>query len=161
MGEASEHHYLVALGSNSRVPGVGAPRAVLAAAVAALAESGWEVEAVARVIDSAPVGPSLRRYANGAAIITGDLSPPDALENLQDIERAFGRNRRGQRWRSRTLDLDIVLWSGGAWHTGELAIPHPLFRQRAFVLHPAAEIAPHWHDPVTHLTVRQLAAGLS
>ncbi|MGY8972434.1 MAG: 2-amino-4-hydroxy-6-hydroxymethyldihydropteridine diphosphokinase [Sphingomonadales bacterium] len=161
MGEASEHHYLVALGSNCRVPGVGAPRAVLAAAVAALAESGWEVEAVARVVDSAPVGPSLRRYANGAAIITGDLAPPDALENLQDIERAFGRNRRGQRWRSRTLDLDIVLWSGGAWHTGELAIPHPLFRQRAFVLHPAAEIAPHWRDPVTHLTVRQLAARLS
>ncbi|MCP2018642.1 MAG: 2-amino-4-hydroxy-6-hydroxymethyldihydropteridine diphosphokinase [Erythrobacter sp.] len=161
MGEASEHQYLVALGSNCRVSGVGAPRAVLAAAVAALAESGWGVEAVARVIDSAPVGPSLRRYANGAAIITGDLAPPDALENLQDIERAFGRNRRGQRWRSRTLDLDIVLWSGGAWHTGELAIPHPLFRQRAFVLRPAAEIAPHWHDPVTHLTVRQLAAGLS
>ena len=100
MGEASEHHYLVALGSNCRVPGVGAPRAVLAAAVAALAESGWEVEAVARVIDSAPVGPSLRRYANGAAIITGDLAPPDALENLQDIEHAFGRNRRGQRWRT-------------------------------------------------------------
>jgi 2-amino-4-hydroxy-6-hydroxymethyldihydropteridine diphosphokinase len=161
MGEASEHQYLVALGSNCRVPGVGAPRAVLAAAVAALAESGWEVEAVARVIDSAPVGPSLRRYANGAAIITGDLAPPDALENLREIERAFGRNRCGQRWRSRTLDLDIVLWSGGAWHTGELAIPHPLFRQRAFVLRPAAEIAPHWHDPVTHLTVRQLAARLS
>ena len=42
MGEASEHQYLVALGSNCRVPGVGAPRAVLAAAVAALAESGWD-----------------------------------------------------------------------------------------------------------------------
>jgi 2-amino-4-hydroxy-6-hydroxymethyldihydropteridine diphosphokinase len=161
MGDASEHRYLVALGSNRRVPGLGAPRAVLAGAVAALARSGWEVEAVARVIDSAPVGPSLRRYANGAAIIAGDLAPPDALENLQDIERAFGRTRRGQRWRSRTLDLDIVLWSGGAWHTGELAIPHPLFRQRPFVLRPAAEIAPHWHDPVTHLTVRQLAARLS
>ena len=161
MGDASEHRYLVALGSNRRVQGLGAPRAVLAGAVAALAQSGWEVEAVARVIDSAPVGPSLRRYANGAAIITGDLAPPDALENLQEIERAFGRNRCGQRWRSRTLDLDIVLWSGGAWHTGELAIPHPLFRQRAFVLPPAAEIAPHWHDPVTHLTVRQLAARLS
>ena len=158
MGDASEHRYLVALGSNRRVQGLGAPRAVLAGAVAALARSGWEVEAVARVVDSAPVGPSLRRYANGAAIITGDLAPPDALENLQEIERAFGRNRCGQRWRSRTLDLDIVLWSGGAWHTGELAIPHPLFRQRDFVLRPAAQIAPDWRDPVSGLTLRQLAA---
>ena len=161
MGDASEHRYLVALGSNRRVQGLGAPRAVLAGAVAALARSGWEVEAVARVIDSAPVGPSLRRYANGAAIIAGDRAPLAALASLQDVERVFGRDRRGQRWRSRTLDLDIVLWSGGTWYGPRLAIPHPLFRQRAFVLHPAAEIAPHWHDPVTHLTVRQLAAQLS
>ena len=161
MGDASEHRYLVALGSNRRVQGLGAPRAVLAGAVAALARSGWEVEAVARVIDSAPVGPSLRRYANGAAIIAGGRAPLAALASLQDVERVFGRDRRGQRWRSRTLDLDIVLWSGGTWYGPRLAIPHPLFRQRAFVLHPAAEIAPHWHDPVTHLTVRQLAAQLS
>lgn len=161
MSEASEHRYLVALGSNRRVPGLGAPRSVLSAALAALAEAGWRVDAAARLIDSAPVGPSLRRYANGAAIIAGDCAPPDALESLQEVERAFGRNRCGQRWRSRTLDLDIVLWSGGAWHGPHLAVPHPLFRQRDFVLRPAAQIAPHWRDPVTHLTVRQLAARLS
>ena len=158
MGDASEHRYLVALGSNRRVQGLGAPRAVLAGAVAALAQSGWEVEAVARVIDSAPVGPSLRRYANGAAIIAGDRAPLAALASLQAIERAFGRDRRGQRWGSRTLDLDIVLWSGGTWYGPRLAIPHPLFRQRDFVLHPAAQIAPDWRDPVSGLTLRQLAA---
>ncbi|WP_341859135.1 2-amino-4-hydroxy-6-hydroxymethyldihydropteridine diphosphokinase [Qipengyuania sp. GPGPB31] len=158
MGDASEHRYLVALGSNRRVQGLGAPRAVLAGAVAALARSGWEVEAVARVIDSAPVGPSLRRYANGAAIIAGDRAPLAALASLQAIERAFGRDRRGQRWRSRTLDLDIVLWSGGTWYGPRLAIPHPLFRQRDFVLRPAAQIAPDWRDPVSGLRLRQLAA---
>ena len=158
MGDASEHRYLVALGSNRRVPGLGAPRAVLAGAVAALARSGWEVEAVARVIDSAPVGPSLRRYANGAAIIAGGRAPLAALASLQDVERVFGRDRRGQRWRSRTLDLDIVLWSGGTWYGPRLAIPHPLFRQRDFVLRPAAQIAPDWRDPVSGLTLRQLAA---
>ncbi len=74
------------------------------------------------------------------------------------IERVFGRDRRGQRWRSRTLDLDIVLWSGGTWYGPRLAIPHPLFRQRDFVLRPAAQIAPDWRDPVSGLTLRQLAA---
>ncbi|MBX7500707.1 2-amino-4-hydroxy-6-hydroxymethyldihydropteridine diphosphokinase [Qipengyuania sp. YG27] len=156
MTEASTHRYLIALGSNRRLPGVGNPRAVLDAAVAALAEEGWQVEAVSRWIDSRPLGPSLRRYANGAALIAGDLDPPETLESLKAIEQAFGRERRGQRWRSRTLDLDIVLWSGGAWHSPELAIPHPAFRERDFVLRPAAQIAPHWHDPVTRLTVRQL-----
>ncbi|MBX7482881.1 2-amino-4-hydroxy-6-hydroxymethyldihydropteridine diphosphokinase [Qipengyuania qiaonensis] len=155
---ASEHRYLVALGSNRRLAGIGDPRAVLDATLGALAHEGWRVEAVARYIESAPVGPSLRRYTNGAALIVGDLAPPDALENLQGIEQAFGRDRRGQRWRSRTLDLDIVLWSGGTWHSSGLTIPHPLFRQRDFVLRPTAQIAPNWRDPVSGLSLRQLAA---
>lgn len=158
MQQASEHRYLIALGSNRRVPGVGPPRAVLDAAIAALDEAGWHVLAVSRWIDSAPLGPSLRRYANGAAVIAGDLDPPDALDSLQAVEACFGRERRGQRWRSRTLDLDIVLWSGGAWHGPDLVIPHPLFRQRPFVLQPATQIAARWRDPVSGLTVRQLAA---
>ncbi|WP_369814651.1 hypothetical protein [Erythrobacter sp. HI0077] len=93
MGDASEHRYLVALGSNRRVPGLGAPRAVLAGAVAALARSGWEVEAVARVIDSAPVGPSLRRYANGAAIIAGGRAPPVPAARLRPASGGANRAR--------------------------------------------------------------------
>ena len=154
---SGKHCYLIALGSNRRLPNVGSPRAVLDAAVAELGRQGWQVEAVSRWIDSIPLGPSLRRYVNGAAIIAGDLDPLDALENLQSIEARFGRERRGQRWRSRTLDLDIVLWNGGAWHSSRLTVPHPQFRQRSFVLGPCAEIAPKWRDPVSGWTVRQLA----
>ncbi len=161
MSEASKHRYLVALGSNRRLPGIGGPRAVLDAAVGALAAEGWEIETVSGWVSSEPQGPSLRRYANGAAVIGGVFDPPEALASLQDVERAFGRDRRGQRWRSRTLDLDIVLWSGGAWHSPGLSIPHPLFRERCFVLGPAAKIAPGWRDPATGHTLRQLAFRLS
>ena len=161
MREASKHSYLIALGSNRRLPGVGRPRAVLDAAVGALAEEGWDIEAVSDWIDSDPIGPSQRRYANGAAVIGCDLDPLEALESLQAVEALFERDRRGQRWRARTLDLDIVLWSGGAWHSAGLAIPHPLFCAREFVLKPAAQIAPLWRDPVTGLTLRQLAARVS
>ena len=155
--EASKHRYLIALGSNRRAPQIGAPRAVLDAAVAELAEEGWEVEAVSSWVDSAPIGPSQRQYANGAVVIGGDLDPTETLEHLQSIEEKFGRERRGQRWRARTLDLDIVLWSGGAWHSTTLSIPHPLFREREFVLRPAAEIAADWRDPVSGHSLRQLA----
>lgn len=161
MTEASAHRYLIALGSNRRLPGVGRPRAVLDAAVAVLAEEGWQVEAVSRWIESRPLGPSSRRYANGAALIAGDLEPSEALKSLQAIEKVFGRERRGQRWRSRTLDLDIVLWSGGIWVSPALAIPHPRFRERAFVLGPAAQVAPDWRDPVSGLTLRQLCARVA
>jgi 2-amino-4-hydroxy-6-hydroxymethyldihydropteridine diphosphokinase len=158
MSEASGHRYIVALGSNMRLSGVGGPRAVLGAAIESLVDSEMDVLAVSRTIASEPVGPSQRRYANAAMLVASALAPPDMLALLQAVEREFGRKRRGQRWRARTLDLDIVLWSGGIWVSPDLAIPHPAFRERAFVLTPAALIAPRWRDPLTGLTLRQLAA---
>ena len=87
--------------------------------------------------------------------------PEELLALLKRIERRFGRRAGGQRWTSRVLDLDIVLWGGGAYHAPDLTIPHPLFRERAFVLRPAARIAPDWRDPITGLTIRQLTARLT
>lgn len=154
------HRYLIAIGSNVRVAGVGAPRQVVDAAVSALAELGEVVE-VSRTRSSRPIGPSLRSYANAAAVVESEYEPPNFLTRLQKLELSFGRQRRGEAWRARSLDLDIVLWSGGMWLTPELVIPHPLFRERPFVSGPAAEVAPHWRDPVTGLTLRQLAGRRS
>jgi len=134
---------------------------VLAAASLTIGERLGEVIAEARVIDSRPVGPSLRRYANGALLLRTALSPPELLEALKAIERAFGRRRGGQRWGSRVLDLDIVLWNGGRFASPALTIPHAAFRTRGFVLEPAAAIAPRWRDPLTGLTLRQLRARLT
>jgi 2-amino-4-hydroxy-6-hydroxymethyldihydropteridine diphosphokinase len=75
------------------------------------------------------------------------------------IEAAFGR-RRGQRWSARTLDLDILLWSGGAWSDSHLTIPHPAMTQRAFVLAPLARIAATWRHPLTARSVRHHAVRL-
>ena len=115
------------------------------------------------VISSAPVGPSQRTYANAAAVVASPLDPPALLARLNAIEAHFGRERRGQRWRARVLDLDIILWSGGIWAEDRpaLAIPHPAMRIRNFVLGPAAVIAPDWRDPVTGLTIRHLQCRLT
>jgi 2-amino-4-hydroxy-6-hydroxymethyldihydropteridine diphosphokinase len=153
--------YLIALGSNVRHPRHGPPRKVLEAALAGLEQAGVEIVSAASTIETDPIGPSIRRYANSAAVIETDLDPPELLALLKQTEHAFGRRAGGQRWRARVLDLDVVLWSGGAFASDELTVPHPLFRKRAFVLLPAAEIAPGWRDPLTRLTVRQLRARLT
>jgi 2-amino-4-hydroxy-6-hydroxymethyldihydropteridine diphosphokinase len=152
--------YLIALGSNRRHHRHGPPERVLRAALAALEKSGIEVMRAAPVIASAPLGPSLRRYANGAALVKTQLMPDELLAALKGIERDFGRRPGGQRWGSRVLDLDLVLWQGGAWSSPGLTVPHPEFRGRGFVLDPAARIAPAWRDPLSGLTVRQLAVRL-
>jgi 2-amino-4-hydroxy-6-hydroxymethyldihydropteridine diphosphokinase len=147
--------YLIALGSNQRHHRHGAPARIIPAALAALEREGMRVESSSPMIATRPMGPSRRTYANAAAVIATPLEPGDLLERLQAVERAFGR-RRARRWGERVLDLDIVLWEGGTWSSPGLTVPHVAFRERGFVLAPAAAIAPHWRDPLSGRTVRQL-----
>lgn len=151
--------YAIGLGSNRRHVRFGDPRHVLMAALAALESDGIEPVDASPIIASAPLGPSRRRYANAVALVASDLSPPELLARLQEIEAAFGR-RIGQRWSERTLDLDILLWSGGAWSDGALNIPHPEMTTRDFVLGPLRAIVPEWKHPLTAQSVRHLAARL-
>lgn len=153
--------YLIALGSNMRHRRFGGPGRVLPAALAELEARGVKVLAAAPVLGSAPLGPSKRRYANSAAMIETALAPDGLLDLLKQIERSFGRTRGAQRWSSRVLDLDIVLWSGGAWASPGLTVPHQAFRERDFVLRPALAVAPDWRDPITGLSLRQLHSRLT
>ena len=147
--------YAIAIGSNRRGRH-GAPAAEVRAAMAAIGG----VTAAAPVIASAPIGPSIRRFANAAVLIASYEAPPALLARLKAIEQAFGR-RRGRRWGARVIDLDIVLWSGGRWRTRTLAVPHAQYRARDFVLRPIVAIAPAWRDPATGHTMRQLHARLT
>ena len=153
------HFYALGLGSNRPVRGGENPEALVERICALLDEEPSRLVARSPVIRTAPVGPSLRRYANAAAIVETALTPPDMLRHLKQIESDFGR-RRGQRWSARPIDLDILLWDGGAWADSALIIPHRLMRERDFVLSPLARIAPGWRDPMSGLTVRHLLARL-
>ncbi len=149
------YDYLIALGSNMRHHRHGRSEQILRRALKELGAAS-----ASRIISTAPLGPSQRRYANAAALVSSALPPDALLKQLQALETTFGRRRRGQRWSARVLDLDIVLWSGGAWSSPGLTVPHIAFRARSFVLRPAAEIVPRWRDPLTGLTVRQLSIRL-
>lgn len=156
--ETNRMRYAVGLGSNRRGRH-GSPAAEIAAALAALGAAGIAVESVSSIVLTPAIGPSIRRFANAAALVATDLAPPALLARLKMIEAASGR-RRGRRWGARVIDLDILLWSGGRWASRGLTIPHPAFRQRDFVLRPLATIAPGWRDPVTLRSVRVLARAV-
>ena len=79
--------YVIAIGSN-RWGRHGAPHAMVRAAVSAIGARD-----AAPVIASAPIGPSIRRFANTVARVESDLAPPAMLARLKAIERAFGRRR--------------------------------------------------------------------
>lgn len=141
--------YAIALGSNRRSR-YGSPAATVRAAADAI-----EAQFLSTIRSTPALGPAGRGFANAAAVLDSDLDPPDLLAQLKQTEITFGR-RGGRRWGPRVLDLDIILWSGGAWEQPGLILPHPEFRARSFVLEPLAELVPEWRDPVTGASIRQL-----
>ena len=150
------HLYAIAIGSNRPHGRFGRPAGVVEAAIARLDEEFGLFDASPIVLNAAHGGAG-RDFANAVALIESDVEPPEMLRRLKATERAFGR-RRGRRWGPRVLDLDLVLWSGGAFRSRRLTIPHPLLGKRAFVLQPLAAIAPGWRirGPLTacHLAHR-------
>lgn len=158
MQVASDCLYAIALGSNRRSRH-GSPTATVRAAIATLVTQG-EIERASAVRTTPALGPAGRAFANAVVLLRTDSAPDALLAELKRIERAFGR-RGGRRWGARVLDLDIVLWSHGAWGGPGPIIPHPEYRVRRFVLEPLAQVAPDWRDPLTRLTVRQTLARLT
>jgi 2-amino-4-hydroxy-6-hydroxymethyldihydropteridine diphosphokinase len=110
--------------------------------------------------DTTPVGVEPQpRFLNGVVVGQTSLDARALLTLLLDIERRFGRERPHP-GAPRTLDLDLILYGDVVLAERDLTVPHPRFRERAFVLEPFAEIAPEWRDPGTGLTVAQLLAAL-
>lgn len=152
------HRYALALGSNRPLSGTRTPRAMIEEAAKRLCGIG-QVIAMGPILTTAPLGPSLRRYANSALLIESALPPLAMLRALKSIEGDLGR-RRHRRWGARSIDIDIILWSGGRWSSRTLQIPHRAFRTRDFVLSPLCAIAPAWTDPHSGRSVRHLHARL-
>ncbi|HEX3677887.1 MAG TPA: 2-amino-4-hydroxy-6-hydroxymethyldihydropteridine diphosphokinase [Sphingomicrobium sp.] len=150
--------YAIAIGSNRSHGRYGRPPKVVEAAIAALDQEFGLFDA-SPIILNAAIGGAGRDFANGVALVESDLEPPEMLSHLKSLEREFGR-RRARHWAARVLDLDIILWSGGAFRCGSLTIPHYGLDNRSFVLQPLAAIAPNWRIRGS-LTARHLAHRLA
>jgi 2-amino-4-hydroxy-6-hydroxymethyldihydropteridine diphosphokinase len=109
---------------------------------------------------SAPLGgPQQPDYINAVSAILTQLDVARLFQHLQEIERAQGRLRDGVRWEPRTLDLDLLVYSGAQIDEGGLTVPHPRISERNFVLLPLLDIAPHLRIPGLG-SVSGLAAGV-
>ncbi len=97
---------------------------------------------------SAPLGPADQPdYVNAVVAVMTTLDARAVLERLQSIERDHGRDRGGERWGPRTLDLDLLVFGSAEIDEPGLKVPHPGIALRNFVLLPLLEIAPHLPIP--------------
>jgi 2-amino-4-hydroxy-6-hydroxymethyldihydropteridine diphosphokinase len=86
-------------------------------------------------------------FVNAAAAISTELSPRELLDALLAIERAQGRERAGERWGPRVIDLDVVVYGDARIDEPGLHVPHPHSGERAFVLLPLADLDPELEIP--------------
>ncbi|MEM6985128.1 MAG: 2-amino-4-hydroxy-6-hydroxymethyldihydropteridine diphosphokinase [Pseudomonadota bacterium] len=146
----------IALGSN-----LDNPRAQVERAIAALrAHPALNVIAESRLYGSTPVGPAQPDFVNAVVLLETALEPLALLDELQALETAQKRQRDGERWGPRTLDLDVLLYGEDEITNIRLAVPHPRMTEREFVLRPLCDVCPDCTIPGDPLTVSEHLARM-
>jgi 2-amino-4-hydroxy-6-hydroxymethyldihydropteridine diphosphokinase len=130
----SRHRAYVGIGSN-----LGDRAAALDRALAALSGLG-KLRAISSLYRTQPWGIGDQPwFLNAVALLETEMPPLILLERMQEVERDMGRVR-AERWGPREIDLDLLMYDDLESETPQLRLPHPHWRERAFVLVPLAEI---------------------
>nr|WP_233169232.1 2-amino-4-hydroxy-6-hydroxymethyldihydropteridine diphosphokinase [Hymenobacter sp. BT523] len=141
------------LGSN-----LGDRAALLAAAREQLALAAGELMASSALYETAAWGREDQpAFLNQALAVRTTLTPHELLAHCLATEQRAGRQRL-ERWGSRTLDVDILLYGPEIIDAPTLTVPHPRLAERRFALVPLAEIAGSVLHPVRHTSIAELLA---
>lgn len=134
---------VLALGGN-----IGNTELTLASAIEDLERvSGIHVTAVSPLVRTKPVGgPEQDDFLNAVVRVDTALSPRSLLQVCQGIEMVHGRERRVVNG-PRTLDIDLIQYTGVSGSSEDLVLPHPRAAKRAFVLAPWAAMEPNAELP--------------
>jgi 2-amino-4-hydroxy-6-hydroxymethyldihydropteridine diphosphokinase len=99
---------------------------------------------VSSVYETEPIGGPADnpKFLNMVVVAESTLDPRTLLERAFAIEDAYGRQRNGERWGPRTLDVDLIMVGSTVIDQDDVRLPHPLASERGFVLVPWHEIDP-------------------
>ena len=91
-------------------------------------------------------------FLNMVIRIKTSLKPVDLLKRLLKIEMQMGRIRGTEKYSSRIIDIDILLYENEIINKPYLKVPHPMIQERKFVLVPLCDIAAEMIHPVLKKT---------
>ena len=147
----------IGLGTN-----MGDKRGNLIRASALLAERVGDVLALSSVYETEPWGfESENRFLNAVIVLSTPLSPWELLDATRLIEIEMGRiGKSDGNYHDRIIDIDLLMVDDLVICSERLTLPHPLMRERRFVMEPLAEVAPDTRHPVSGKTMRELWEAL-
>jgi 2-amino-4-hydroxy-6-hydroxymethyldihydropteridine diphosphokinase len=95
-------------------------------------------------------------FINAAAHFATDADVPALLATLHHIEEQCGRHRDDPKWAPRAMDLDVLLIDDRVGEWPGLKLPRADLLRRAFMLGPAAELAPTLRHPTAGRSLESL-----
>ncbi len=106
--------------------------------------------------------PEQPAYYNCVVEVKTEMPPIDfKLSVLRAIENALGRKRSEDKFASRTIDLDLILYNDTVMANEDLTLPDPQILNRAFVAIPLHELSPALRLPGSGLHIAEIAASMS
>ena len=142
---------VIALGSN-----LGDRQAYLSSAKQLLEQISEAPVICSSIYETEPVGPSDKMYYNAVALMESSEPPLELLDRFKSFEYQSGRDPEAQKWGDREIDIDMIDYEGVTLQNERLALPHPHYNNRRFVLVPLAEVYPDWVDPVSGYSIDEL-----
>lgn len=94
-------------------------------------------------------------FLNLVAGMKTDHSPLAINEQIEEIHRIVGRRRGEERYSSRSLDIDLLLYDDLIVDEPPLRLPRCDILEYSFVLRPFAELAPELVHPQTGRTLAE------
>lgn len=81
-------------------------------------------------------------FINMCVCVETPLAPRQLLEATQEIEKRMGRVGKSENheYQDRIIDIDILIYDDITVDEPDLKIPHPLMKERDFVMTPLNEI---------------------
>jgi len=110
---------------------------------------------VSSVYQSAAVGFDGADFLNLVVGLQTEDSPCDICDEIELIHKLAGRVRGSDKWESRRLDIDLLLYNDLVQDERPVRVPRADILQFSFVLRPLAEIAPDQLHPVTGKTFHE------
>jgi dihydroneopterin aldolase/2-amino-4-hydroxy-6-hydroxymethyldihydropteridine diphosphokinase len=126
-------------------------------------EEKYRLKAVSHVYETSPVGGKKNQpfFWNMVAAVATDEKPQAIRRWIDQLERTEGRFRTKNRYVSRTLDVDLILWKNRVLKGKGFILPHPDISQKAFVLFPLLEISPNLVLPGIEIPLIELAQSFN
>lgn len=107
------------------------------------------------VYRNAAVGFEGADFLNLVVALQTDESPAAINARIGTIHDGVGRHRRGPRYSSRPLDIDLLLYDQLVSDGPALKLPRPDVLEYSFVLRPLAELAPDFVHPESGRTLAE------